>query len=388
MYLPRICLPLLLLLLALPNVASGSDRDTTASDRFSFGGYISPFVLYNFNTPMGLHVGAQALVKIEDGISFGDKGLLDFEISAYLSARLAVRPFDSVAWVGNASAYRLSARYSTDNLEVRLGLQKINFGSASIFRPLMWFDQVDPRDPLKQTSGVWGALGRYYFRNNANAWLWLLYGNDQPKGMDLYGSSWSAPEVGGRFQYPLPIGEVGVAYHFRMAQLHTTPSDISSSSIVPEHRVGVDIKLDWVVGMWMEAAWIGLQEPSSPLANRAMLTIGTDYTIGVGNGLTATLEHSINHYSQKPFEVGVLSNMTALTLVYPIGIFDSVSYMFYLDWERGEVYNFATWTKRYDALELHVIAFYNPYHIAGAIVNSPMTLYGGGGVQAMVTYNF
>ena len=68
-------------------------------------------------------------------------------------------------------------RYSSDQFELRLGLQKINFGSASMLRPLMWFDQMDPRDPLHLTDGVWGLLARYYFLNNANIWLWGLYGN-------------------------------------------------------------------------------------------------------------------------------------------------------------------------------------------------------------------
>jgi len=54
-------------------------------------------------------------------------------------------------------------------------LQKINFGSATLFRLLMWFDRIDPRDPLKLTDGVYGLLLRYYFHNNTNIWLWGLY---------------------------------------------------------------------------------------------------------------------------------------------------------------------------------------------------------------------
>ena len=67
-----------------------------------------------------------------------------------------------------------------NKLHIEPGLQKINFGSATMLRPLMWFDQVDPRDPLQLTDGVWGVLGRYYFLNNANIWLWGLYGNKNP----------------------------------------------------------------------------------------------------------------------------------------------------------------------------------------------------------------
>ena len=64
------------------------------------------------------------------------------------------------------------------------GLQKINFGSAVLLRPLMWFDSLDPRDPLQLTDGVYAVLLRYYFPNNANLWAWALYGNDSPKGWE------------------------------------------------------------------------------------------------------------------------------------------------------------------------------------------------------------
>ncbi|MDR1585772.1 MAG: hypothetical protein LBS07_06360, partial [Prevotellaceae bacterium] len=102
-------------------------------------------------------------------------------------------------------------------MEVRLGLQKINFGSAQLFRPLMWFDAIDPRDPLQMTDGVWGGLFRYYFQNNANFWLWTLYGNDEVKGWETAPSAQSLPEIGGRVQLPLKQGEVALSYHLREA---------------------------------------------------------------------------------------------------------------------------------------------------------------------------
>jgi len=53
-------------------------------------------------------------------------------------------------------------RLSTKQFELRAGLQKINFGSATLLRPLMWFDKIDPRDPLQLTDGVYALLARYY----------------------------------------------------------------------------------------------------------------------------------------------------------------------------------------------------------------------------------
>ena len=86
-------------------------------------------------------------------------------------------PFDSSQVDAAIKAYRLWGRYTGHQFEVRVGLQKIDFGSAMMLRPLQWFDEMDPRDPLNFTTGVYGALGRYYFLNNANIWGWILYGN-------------------------------------------------------------------------------------------------------------------------------------------------------------------------------------------------------------------
>ncbi len=124
--------------------------------------------------------------------------------------------------------YRLWARFAGDQFEARIGLQKINFGSATLFRPLMWFDRIDPRDPLKLTDGVYGLLIRYYFQNNANIWLWGLYDNNELKGWETAPTIDNGAEFGGRFQLPLPTGEAG--YRIIIARL------IIRGSPVPEQK--------------------------------------------------------------------------------------------------------------------------------------------------------
>ena len=89
--------------------------------------------------------------------------LIDFEASANLYGTFAFHPFDEAHSDGGLKPYRLWTRYSSDQFELRLGLQKINFGSASMLRPLMWFDQMDPRDPLHLTDGVWASAGTLLF---------------------------------------------------------------------------------------------------------------------------------------------------------------------------------------------------------------------------------
>ena len=84
----------------------------------------------------------------------------------------------------------------------------------------MWFDRIDPRDPLQLTDGVWALLLRYFFLNNANIWLWGLYGNDDVKGWEFLPTVKDDIEFGGRIQVPVPLGELGLSYHHRRADVN------------------------------------------------------------------------------------------------------------------------------------------------------------------------
>ena len=61
----------------------------------------------------------------------------------------------------DAELYRALVRYATAQTETRIGLQKINFGPAQVLRSLMWFDRMDPTDPVQFTEGVYAALFKY-----------------------------------------------------------------------------------------------------------------------------------------------------------------------------------------------------------------------------------
>jgi hypothetical protein len=63
---------------------------------------------------------------------------------------------------------RVWIRLASPRFEARVGLQQISFGSASIFRPLMWFDGLDARDLMQFTNSVYGALARYLTAGNAS----------------------------------------------------------------------------------------------------------------------------------------------------------------------------------------------------------------------------
>jgi len=112
----------------------------------------------------------------------------DALLSANAYGYAIIHPSEPDEADGEIKPYRIWLRFSSSQYELRAGLQKIAFGSATLLRPLMWFDRTDPRDPLKLTDGVHALLGRYFFLSNANVWLWGLWGNDDKKGWEAVAS--------------------------------------------------------------------------------------------------------------------------------------------------------------------------------------------------------
>ena len=196
--------PVLIIVLSFPLYAQ--DEPSKAE----FSGQVIGWSNLNFQKPVRNQWGLRYIPSFSGGIPLSSKWRLDAEASVNA---WAVTTVESGKWEGSAKIkpYRLWLRLSTDQFEFRTGLQKINFGSAAMLRPLMWFDRIDPRDPLQLTDGVYAALARYYFLNNANIWLWFLYGNDETKGWEFLPTSEKKPEFGGRIQFPVYTGETGIS---------------------------------------------------------------------------------------------------------------------------------------------------------------------------------
>ena len=249
-----------------------------------------------------------------------------------------------------ARLYRGWVRVAGSRTELRLGLQKINFGPALMLRPLMWFDSMDPRDPLQLTDGVWGALGRYYFSNNANLWVWGLLGNDRQRPWDIGLSSARIPEFGARLQIPVATGAAGFSFHRRKTQWHG----------LYENRYGIDLRFDYIIGFWAEAAWINKRGAAGVMTNQQLWMAGADYTFGLGNGLNIMAEHMLISNAEKPFDLTERRHMSAISVNYPLGLWDNLSYIFYLDWKGKGTYHFLRWKHAMGFGDLYVMAYANP----------------------------
>lgn len=367
-------------------LSSIAGLNMAAQPSLSYKGQLSAWTLYNGGLDLPVYMGGRYIPQLNYEVNLKNTQKIDFEASLNMNGNFGFYPFDTISHYGTLKPYRLWARYSGEQFELRVGLQKINFGSANMIRPLMWFDSVDPRDPLNLTDGVWGILGRYYFLNNANLWLWMLYGNDTPRGWDLAKSYWKIPEFGGRFQSPVPGGEAGISYHHRVSDTRDVPV-LPTFDQAPENRLGVDLRFDLFVGAWLEGAWINNSENLGIYTNQELLNLGLDYTFGLGNGLYVIFEQLLASYDEKPFELENTRNFSLLSLSYPIGLFSNVSGIIYYDWTNNNIYNFLNINHSLKHLTLYLMAFWNPedYFIPGQDITT--NLYGGKGIQFMIVLN-
>ncbi len=358
-----------------------------AQDSLQFKGQMSAWALYNPDIAMPVFFGGRYIPQLNYSIQLPDNRLIDFEASANINGLAGFHPFDTAHADGKIKPYRMWARYSTTRFEVRLGLQKINFGSASMLRPLMWFDKLDPRDPLQLTDGVWGLLVRYYFPNNANLWLWGLYGNEDPKTWEIGKTNRHWPEFGGRFQSPVPKGEAALTYHFRMADTRSPDSLFTPYAEIPENRIGLDGKWDLGIGLWVEGSWIRKGKDIGSFTNQEILNAGLDYTFGLGNGLNVIIEQLIMSYDKKPFTFSNTTAFTGLSLSYPIGLFDNLGAIVFYDWTHDAFYNFINWQKQFNRISLYFMGFWNPKDYQIPLQEDAGNLFAGKGIQVMIVWN-
>lgn len=359
----------------------------SAQDTIRFKQQLSLWMNYNPESDLYIHSGVRYIPQLNFSFGLKNNQLLDFEASANIFGSFNTNLSDSSQTDAKLKPYRAWMRFSGKQFELRTGLQKINFGSATMLRPLMWFDEVDPRDPLKLTDGVWGILGRYYFLNNANVWLWALYGNEKPRAYEFASRNTKYPEFGGRIQFPLTNSELGFSYHHQSIDTRPLSAPMQPLASVSENKMGIDLKVDWHIGFWFEGVLSARKADLGDFTHQEMLTIGADYTFGIGSGLYVIAEHLILSNDKKALAFNQVTNFTATSLSYPIGFFDNINAIFYYDWKNCLVYNFVNWQRQFNKFSLNLMAYWNPKQNYLPGQGNHNVFFGGKGIQLMFIYN-
>jgi hypothetical protein len=353
----------------------------------SFRGELSMHTSYSFDNDLEALSGGRYLPELNWKNSFDSSRFVDFTAGVNLYGSSMFHPFDTFINEGAIRPYRLWGRFSTKHLEIRLGLQKINFGSATLLRPLQWFDQIDPRDPLQFTNGVYALMGRYYFQNNANIWFWTLYGNKDLRGFESFPTHENTPEMGGRVQYPVPKGEVGVNYHYRKADFSALSSYFPSSWTTNEHRFGLDGKWDVGVGLWFEATHTFKDKDLNLGTHQSMIAVGADYTFGIGNGLNIIAENLLIAHDKQAFHFERTSNISALMASYPLGYFDNLSFISYYLYSTDDYTFILNYQHSFKYINAYLLAFYAHTSIQAVAEDNFGSTYSGPGIRLMLVYN-
>lgn len=287
--------------------------------------------------------------------------------------------------------YRLTLRFATAKTEFRLGLQKISFGPALLLRSLQWFDRVDPRDPQRLTDGVYGLRITYNTLNNSSLWLWCLLENDEPKGFEIFSTDPDKPEFGGRFQFPIPQGELAATIHTREAEY--------PMGLLPdftERRIAVDGWMDIGVGIWFETVFRQQKSPALPFEWLKLVTTGMDYTFDIGNGLHILGEHMVPVLSDDIMTWDEKTHFTAFSANYPFGYFDALTAIGYYAWDHKEYSQYVSWQRSYDHVIINLSLFkYPDTNLGASLVTSGLTTSGlqtqnlerGSGGQILVILN-
>lgn len=358
---------------------------------FGFRGQWVNWSNFNFSDNFYNQWGTRYIPTLSGSYSLNEQWEADLVASANLLGTLTVADW-KFAESGQLRPYRLWMRLSSSQFELRAGLQKISFGSASMLRPLMWFDQIDPRDPLQLTDGVYAILARYYFLNNTNIWLWGLYGNKENRGWDISPSDRKIPEFGGRLQLPFGPGEFALSYHHRETaadSLAVLPgSGLTHFPSFTQDRIAVDGKWDLGTGIGFEYVLERNHDahPVKPWVNQ--FATGLDYTFGIGNGLGFILEHLLWSQSSGVFRKAERVNFSAISLSYPTGPGDMITGMVYYNWTGREWYRFIGWEREFQYFSLHIMAYWNPDDRFNLYPNAAEgNLFSGKGLQLMIELN-
>lgn len=354
-------------------------------------GQVVTWSTFQFENPLVVQPGGRFVPSLTGKWNVSDRSFFDFETSLNINGNISFEDWEYNSVNGQIKPYRAWARYTNERVELRAGLQKINFGVAKMFRPLMWFDGMDVRDPLQLTDGVYGILGKYFFENNANIWAWALIGNKKTKGWELSATEQWKPEIGTRVEMPVLYGEMALSTNHRKAHaINSLSSAWNDYQLLNESRIGLDGKWDVGAGVWFESSTTITQENNILIPRfQDMWNVGMDYTFPIGSGLGVTVEYLRYHAGNKFFVDGITLNLLGSMLTYPLGIMDNLSLMLFYIPGQNMLFNYASWSRTYDKWSIYAIGFWNPANaqMLSFQANSK-NIFSGKGVQIMVSYNF
>lgn len=275
--------------------------------------------------------------------------------------------------------YRGWVRYSTPQIEARLGLQKIAFGPAQFLRPTSWFDTIDLRDPTGQTDGVEAFRFRFFPSSSVAFWSWAI------------NSKMDTLSYGGRAELSVASGEWGITYHQDPTQ---GPQQVGLFPVVmpgPHNRFALDYRYDGFIGLWFEGAALVSDNSDFPGFNRYTLaTFGGDFTVPVGNGVLLMTENMTIRGTSLENSKTDEQTYSVIMASMPVGLFHQLMAITQIDWKSERISYYFRWGITYDYFSINLLISASPKRVNYDFPDSylPTSLAGFGNVfNLMLIYN-
>ena len=235
--------------------------------------------------------------------------------------------------------HRLWVRYVSGSVELRLGLQKVVFGTSQILRTLSWFDSVDIKDPTGQTDGEGTLRIKWFSSNSYSVWVWAI--------QDKY----NFISFGGRNEFSTGNGEWGLTVHHDPSEVSRRIGQKGPPIDHPHSRVAIDYRYDGLMGVWNESALIFSND-----IEIGMHTLGTDYTLPFADGVVIMGEIMHVCDSKKKHR----EMFSAFMVSIPIGMVSQFMFIAQTDWTEKHTYNYVRWSVKYDTFSLNFIISKSP----------------------------
>ncbi len=271
----------------------------------------------------------------------------------YGTARSGVTSEADMDW------YRAVLRAGGDRYDMKIGLQKINFGPARFLRVLQWFDTLNPLDPAGHSDGVKAGLLRFSPSNNLYIWAWGILPESErvwPEysitDLDCLPTETSITRKGGiRIQFSKGVTEQALTVYHRRISLDRDREEI---------RYAYDIRGEYVLGYWVEAMQSRVPDLRGIAPEKSnAVTAGLDYTLPLGNGIyilaETTRRQQGNILLSDMIHYSPAMQQSVLMLSYPMGIFSSLMGLGSVDHLKGGASGTLIWQRTGDRIITQVL---------------------------------
>ncbi len=304
----------------------------------------------------------------------GSNWVADFEWAGRVGTQYNGAPGDDSSIVSVGKHHRLWVRLSSEKVELRLGLQKLAFGPGMLLRPLMWYDNLDLRDPTGQTDGTEALRVRYFGGENWSVAGWL----------DRLNSDFDMAS-GGRLELTTPSTEIGVTFHYQAEDAAALDAQVA---MFGRQRFSFDLRYDGFIGAWTEVMY-GHGTLSDMNSDVLQVMIGADYTLPIGQGIYVVTENLLLKYSDTKADTTIdTRSISILMASIPMGFLDQLTAIVQVDWDGSQAYNYLRWSRTYDHLSFNVMVGANPRRsaVSGSAMSTSLASFGES-IQLMVIYN-